>query len=113
MASLRGRFLPLAEGGRFMRRCGDCQLCCNLLPVRELNKGAGQRFRFQKFHKGCTVYHRPEAGFPMCCGLWSCAWLIDPEGTADFSRPDRSHYVVDIMPDYVTLTTPGEAPINL
>lgn len=86
-----------------MRRCGDCQLCCKLLPVRELAKGAGERCRFQKFHKGCTVYHRPSAGFPRACGLWNCAWLGGGEGTGNLSRPDRAHYVIDIAPDFVTL----------
>jgi hypothetical protein len=28
--------------------------------------------------------------------------------TADLSRPDRSHYVIDIMPDHVTLQNDGD-----
>jgi hypothetical protein len=35
------------------RQCGDCQLCCKLLPVPPLQKAAGVACRFQKFHKGC------------------------------------------------------------
>jgi hypothetical protein len=34
------------------RQCGDCQLCCKLLPVPPLQKAAGVACRFQKFHKG-------------------------------------------------------------
>ena len=81
------------------RRCGDCTLCCKLLPVRELGKGANERCRFQS-HKGCRVYHQPRKGFPVSCDLWNCRWLVDPE-TTKLRRPDRSHYVVDIMPDLV------------
>lgn len=84
------------------RQCGDCQLCCKLVPVKELNKKAGQRCKHQKFKKGCMIYHQPNKGFPSSCALWNCAWLVD-EYAADLSRPDRSHYVVDIMPDFVTL----------
>ena len=43
---------------------------------------------------------------PGSCRLWSCSWLISPEETADLSRPDRSHYVIDPMPDFVTIDHP-------
>jgi len=81
------------------RQCGDCQLCCKLLPVRELAKGAGERCRHQRTGKGCMVYNRP--GMPLSCQLWSCRWL-SRDDTGGLSRPDRVHYVIDIMPDYIT-----------
>jgi hypothetical protein len=83
-----------------MRQCGDCQLCCKLLPVRPLGKKAGQKCEHQRFSKGCAVYHKP--GMPPECGLWNCRWIVGDD-TGDLSRPDRSHLVVDIMPDFVTL----------
>lgn len=80
------------------RRCGDCQLCCKLTPVKELNKGANTRCQYQRVGKGCTIYpHRPNS-----CRVWHCQWLVDPDA-ADLRRPDHSHYVVDVLPDYVTL----------
>jgi hypothetical protein len=80
------------------RRCGDCQLCCKLLPSKELNKPAGTRCQHQKFGTGCAIYPtRPHA-----CALWSCRWLTDP-ATADLRRPDRAHYVIDMTPDFVTV----------
>lgn len=79
------------------RKCGDCSLCCKLVPVRELEKGAGERCKYQR-HTGCTVYNTVK--MPISCGLWSCRWLVNDD-TADLSRPDRSHYVIDIMPDFV------------
>ena len=83
-----------------IRQCGDCQLCCKLLPVPPLEKKAGQRCRHQKFGKGCAVYHK--AGMPMECSIWNCRWLVNDD-TADLPRPDRSHYVIDITPDHITL----------
>jgi hypothetical protein len=83
-----------------MRRCGDCQLCCKLVPVASLGKGAGTACKFQKFKKGCTVYR--SADMPFECGVWNCRWLINDDA-ADLSRPDRSHYVIDLMPDFVTI----------
>jgi len=48
--------------------------------------------------KGCAIY----AKRPMSCALWNCRWLVNDD-TAELSRPDRSPYVIDIMPDYVTV----------
>jgi hypothetical protein len=67
------------------------------LPVLELAKGHNTRCQHQSF-KGCAVYHK--AGFPPECAVWNCRWLVDPD-TAGMHRPDRVHYVVDVMPDLV------------
>jgi hypothetical protein len=82
-----------------MRNCGDCQLCCRLLPVPPLLKKAGQRCKHQKFGVGCAVYGT--ARMPPECRLWSCRWLVSDD-TGDVPRPDRCHYVIDVMPDFVT-----------
>ena len=82
------------------RKCGDCQLCCKLLPVRSLAKLAGQRCSHQQHHKGCNVYAKLWKVAPEC-KLWNCRWLGNDDAD-DLRRPDRSHYVVDIMPDFVT-----------
>jgi len=89
------------------RQCGDCQLCCKLVPVRELQKLAGQRCKHQAHHVGCRVYST--GTMPSSCRLWNCAWLVD-ESTADLRRPDRSHYVIDTVPDFVTLDPNDGAP---
>lgn len=108
-----------------MRRCGECQLCCKLLPVRErdddatlkamagaglplpdgsadrvpsFDKPANTRCQHQRHGKGCMIYDRR----PLACRLWSCRWLTEAD-TADQHRPDHSHVVIDAMPDYVTL----------
>jgi hypothetical protein len=83
------------------RHCASCQLCCKLLPVRSLDKEAGHRCKHQRVGKGCTVYARLGQVSPEC-RLWSCEWLVNADA-GDLSRPDRSHYVIDVMPDYVTL----------
>ena len=77
------------------RACGDCMLCCTLLPVEEFGKPAGERCRHAKFGKGCSIYSRR----PGSCALWNCRWLVNDD-TAELRRPDRSHYVIDIMPDF-------------
>lgn len=86
------------------RQCGDCTLCCNLLPVVALGKKGGERCKHQRSvvsaeGAGCAVYRKK--GFPGECGLWSCRWLVDPT-TAGMLRPDAAHYVIDIVPDFIT-----------
>jgi hypothetical protein len=92
-----------------MRQCGDCQLCCRLLPVPPLDKKAGQRCQHQKFGKGCAVYHR--SGMPPECALWNCRWLVNDD-CDDLSRPDRVHYVIDLMPEFITANSDGK-PTNI
>lgn len=108
---------------KFDRHCGDCTLCCKLLPMiaasakvwdrhpeltemfatgepalREWDKPAGVPCQWQKHHKGCTQYARR----PMGCRVWSCRWLANHNGAAkDLRRPDRAHYVIDLNPDFV------------
>lgn len=91
-----------------MRQCGECNLCCKLLPVHDnepwrsgpaLNKPAGVPCPYQKHRKGCKVYDTN--AMPYCCKVWNCRWIVNDD-MADQSRPDRSHLVVDVMPDYIT-----------
>ena len=80
------------------RTCGTCTLCCRLVPVKDkdLIKPANQRCQHQSA-VGCRIY----ADRPFSCRMWSCQWLLG----ADLpQRPDFSHYVVDPMPDFVTVT---------
>jgi hypothetical protein len=93
------------------RHCGDCQLCCKLLPVKELGKVHGERCRYQHTGKGCSV-HAQLARIAPSCAFWSCAWLVDPEATK-LPRPDRCHFVVDIVPDFVHATPPGGERIDI
>jgi hypothetical protein len=81
------------------RHCGGCTLCCKLLPVPQLKKLAGERCRHQRTGKGCAIYH---SNMPSSCHYWNCRWLANLD-TADLSRPDRVHYVIDVMPDHIDL----------
>lgn len=107
------------------RQCGDCQLCCRLLPMkagadarydpetlrmlmelgvlekgaqmmRDFDKPASERCPHQRHGKGCTVY----AQRPFGCRVWNCRWLVNDD-TAELPRPDRSHYVIDVSPDFI------------
>jgi hypothetical protein len=87
------------------RKCGDCQLCCRLLPTDEIAKPALERCPHQKHGVGCAIYARR----PMSCQLWSCRWLVE-ESTHELPRPDRSHYVIDLIPDFITMKPHDGSP---
>jgi hypothetical protein len=83
-----------------MRQCNGCTLCCTLLPIKEIGKRANERCMYQ-CTGGCTVYH--VAGrMPASCYFWECRWLLEDD-TADQVRPDKSHLVIDMIPDFVAM----------
>lgn len=120
--------IQLGKSKGSQRRCGDCTACCKLLPMLttdnkrtrnaaaamieagvanvrefghmldEFDKPAGCRCPHQRRGKGCVVYARR----PFGCRMWNCRWLIN-DGTNALARPDRAHYVIDTLPDFVTI----------
>lgn len=79
------------------RVCGSCQLCCKLVPVPVIEKPAGKRCKHAHTGKGCGIYDNR----PFDCRSWSCRWLADRANTEGMSRPDRAHFVVDLVPDTI------------
>ena len=71
-----------------MRSCGECNVCCSILEVKELEKKFNQRCP-HLCERGCGIYEtRPQA-----CREWFCVWVV---GTApDAERPDRSGVVLE------------------
>ncbi|WFU42630.1 hypothetical protein QA640_09300 [Bradyrhizobium sp. CB82] len=59
------------KGHNPMQPCGDCQLCCKLLPVGSLSKSAGALCNFQKYKRGRA------AAMPIECGVWHCRSLVN------------------------------------
>lgn len=83
------------------RKCASCQLCCYLLPVAEIKKERSAKCVHQRYETGCRIYEtRPDA-----CRAWSCRWLTH-DGTNGMPRPDKCHFVIDPVPDFITATDP-------
>ena len=80
------------------RECGTCNLCCKLLPVRDIAKPAGVRCKHTKHKRGCMIY----ADRPFSCRTWSCRWMSD-YSTVGLPRPDRAHYVIDMVYDHIVI----------
>jgi Fe-S-cluster containining protein len=65
-------------------------------PWETFDEPAGQRCQHQRHNKGCAIYERR----PLGCRTWNCRCSED---TVELSRLDRTHYVIDVMPDFITL----------
>jgi hypothetical protein len=126
---------------KFDRQCGECTLCCKLLPMspelfpRErvaetvdamIDAGwnkpsdfAGMRHEWTKPAGEPCQHQRHRKGCaiyaerPFCCREWSCRWLTGTD-TADQRRPDRSRVVIDLVPDFITIRpNDGGEPTNI
>lgn len=72
------------------RECGDCQLCCELIQVEELDKPPHQKCEHQ-CPTGCGIYDiRPKE-----CRVYQCQWRSD-ENVPDELRPDKLGCIIDI-----------------
>ena len=70
------------------RNCGDCDECCSVIAVAELNKPYHTRCVHQT-GKGCAIY----GDHPVECKDYGCAWL---QGILPIEmRPDRIGILVD------------------
>ena len=81
-----------------MNKCSGCTLCCELMPIKEVGKKAGEKCPHQIALTGCAIY----ANRPRSCEKWNCAWISDAEAQ-HLDRPDVSHYVIDPTPDSVII----------
>ena len=84
-----------------MKKCGGCTLCCEIVPVKEIEvrsfQGCPHRTTFaHACGAGCGIYARR----PGSCRTWDCGWLLSPELGED-TRPDRVGFVVDQWKDLV------------
>jgi Fe-S-cluster containining protein len=86
---LREPELALVPG----RSCGTCSLCCKLLPIRELNKPAGQWCIHAVPGSGCNIHHDR----PPTCRQFFCSWRLDPNLGPEW-KPDVARFVLSADP---------------
>ena len=82
----------------YARSCGECNLCCKLLPVKGLHE-SNKWCQHAVKGKGCAIY----ADRPGACRAWACMWLSESE-TSDrwgLRRPDKCHFVIDEGADVI------------
>lgn len=69
-----------------MSKCGDCNICCTVMSIKELSEAGKQCIHVCK--SGCSIYdNRPSA-----CEHFKCAYLTS--GWKEEYRPDKSGIMV-------------------
>lgn len=72
------------------RECGECQMCCTLMGVKQLEKHPNQPCEHQ-CPTGCAIHDsRPQE-----CRTYQCQWRFD-ESFPEELRPDRVGCIIDI-----------------
>ena len=71
------------------RKCGGCQLCCEIFGVAELDKEQLKKCKHQ-CESGCGIY----VTRPRECKIYQCLWKFD-ENVPEAHRPDRLGVVID------------------
>jgi hypothetical protein len=77
--------LPAVPG----RACGTCSLCCKVMEIGALDKGAGQWCSHVAKGKGCAIY----SDRPAECRRFGCGWLHWPKA-GEHWFPARSKMVI-------------------
>ena len=82
--------LPLNTVVNF-RACGDCQACCTVVGVTELDKPHWARCQHQ-CASGCAIYEER----PRTCRGYSCLWAAGLLEGDEERRPDRLGIILDL-----------------
>jgi len=70
--------------------CGDCTLCCELLPIAEINKPHSQLCGDCTLKKGCGIYNtRPES-----CRNFNCLF-IESNDMGELLRPNNCNVIFE------------------
>src|SRR5258708_5844522 len=72
------------------RTCGECSLCCKLLPIDLLDKQANLWCQHCKPGNGCSIYNAR----PQVCRDYHCGWLLG--ALNDSWYPTNCHMIVTL-----------------
>ena len=82
--------------------CGNCTLCCELLPIQALNKPHSEKCKYCETN--CTIYEdRPDD-----CKNFNCLW-VETDQSDESLRPNNTHVIFEKIPNvkaYLALVDP-------
>lgn len=78
--------------GKKQNECGDCNLCCKVMGISELNKPPGPWCSHAVKGKGCGIYEQR----PGSCRQFGCFWLLG--NLAPEYKPNKVKAVIAIPP---------------
>lgn len=83
-----------------MRECGECTLCCLVLPIQEIKSEPGKLCSHCDLKSGCTIYNTR----PVSCINFKCSWLCDNK-MSEGLRPDRTNIIFEKITDEIHIGT--------
>ena len=81
--------------------CGECTLCCLVLPIHEVNSKPSELCSHCDLKIGCTIYDTR----PTSCINFNCSWLVDDDMIDPLLRPDKSHAIFERVTDEIHIAT--------
>ena len=79
-------------------KCGDCTLCCDVLPIGEIEKPESVLCGHCILKKGCNIYKdRPEA-----CKNFDCMYIESDDMKIEL-RPDNCNVIFEKVTDNICL----------
>ena len=73
-----------------MRECGECTMCCLLLPIPEAKSEHSKLCSHCVLKKGCNIYNKR----PNMCKDFNCNWLLD-DTIPEELRPDKCNIIFE------------------
>lgn len=67
------------------RTCKNCDVCCHILEVRELNKPSHKNCNHRAEGGGCGIYNDR----PSICREWNCAYILELLPDEERFRPNN------------------------
>jgi len=84
------------------KECGDCTLCCLVLPtLEEVKSKPGELCEHCDLNKGCTIHEER----PISCREFYCSWILDDNITDVELRPDRSQVIFEKVTEKIHIGT--------
>jgi hypothetical protein len=86
-----------------VRECGDCSLCCKVVPVPQLEKPKDEWCKHCAPGKGgCLIFGQEER--PYACGAYQCMWTRQYDWP-EWLKPSQSRVVFERVTDTIMLGT--------
>ena len=82
------------ESNAQFRQCGECQLCCFVYTVPEMEKPRMEPCKHQ-CDQGCAIHNEPR---PELCTAFRCEWIESESPLPDEFRPDKCGMMFQLRP---------------
>tara|TARA_R110000772_G_scaffold47449_4_gene108523 strand:+ start:65 stop:514 length:450 start_codon:yes stop_codon:yes gene_type:complete len=72
------------------RECGECTLCCLILPIIDTQSPPNTLCKHCTLSKGCGIYDTR----PNNCRNYNCEWILSDDIPMDL-KPNKSHMIFE------------------